>query len=89
LGAKLADANTKSEKAIQEISSVKIQAELDSKASEVKISHLLKEVATQRTRAEDLLKSNLSVRARLRRAKEQLCKYKGKVWSFYKQLTFA
>jgi multidrug resistance efflux pump len=89
LEAQLANANAKSEKAIQELSSVKIQAELDSKASEVRISHLLEEAATQRARAKDLSKSNLSVRARLCRAKEQLCKYKGKAWSFYKQLTFA
>ena len=36
-----------------------------------------------------MLKSNLDVRARLRRAKEQLHKYKEKARSFYKQLTFA
>ena len=96
LEATLATANVKSEKAIQdhlniqnELSLVKIQAELDSKVLEVRISHSLEEAATQRCRAEDILKLNLDVRARLRRAKKQLHKYKEKGWSFYKQLTFA
>jgi hypothetical protein len=61
---------------------VKIQAKLDSKALEVRISHSLEEAATQRSRAEGM-------RARLRRAKEHLHKYKEKARSFYRQLTFA
>ena len=77
LEAILAAANIRSKKAIQdhlniqnELSVAKIQAELDSKALEVRISHSLEEAATQRSRAKDILKSNLDVRARLRRAKE-------------------
>ena len=35
------------------------------------------------------MKSNLDVRAKLHRAKEQLRKYKEKARSFYRQLTFA
>jgi hypothetical protein len=66
LEAQLANANAKFEKVVQELSSMKIQVELDSKASEVRISHLLEEAAAQRARAEDLSKSNLSVKARLR-----------------------
>jgi hypothetical protein len=91
LEAELVADNVRSEKAIQdhlniqkELSSVKIQAELDSKALEVRISHSLEEATAQRARAEDLLKFNLDVRASLRRAKEQLHKYKEKAQSFYR-----
>jgi hemerythrin superfamily protein len=66
----------------KELSSAKIQAEIDSKASEVRISHSLEEAASQRNKAEGL-------KARLLRSKEQLHKYKEKARSFYKQLTFA
>jgi hypothetical protein len=96
LEATLVAANVRSEKVVQDhmdtqnkLYSVRIQAELDSKALEVRISHLLEEAATQRSRAKDLLKSNMGVRACVRRAKEQLHKYREKAHSFYKQLTFA
>jgi hypothetical protein len=65
----------------KELSSVKIQVELDSKALEVRISHSLKEAATQRSRAE-------GIKAHLHRAMEQLHKYKEKARSFYRQFTF-
>ena len=72
LEAIFAVANAKFEKAIQnhsdiqnKLSLVKIQVELDSKVLEIRISHSLEEIATQRSRAKDLLKSNLTVRARL------------------------
>jgi hypothetical protein len=73
LEAKLAAANVRLEKAIQdnfdiqnELSSVKVRAELDLKALKVRISHLLEESGAQYARTEDLMKSNLDVRAKLR-----------------------
>jgi chromosome segregation ATPase len=96
LEAKLAAANVKFEKAIQdnsdiqnELSSVNVRVKLDLKALEVRISHLLEESGAQYARTEDLMKSNLDVRAKLRWAKEQLRKYKENARSFYRQLTFA
>jgi hypothetical protein len=82
LEATLTANNTAIQNVQKELSSVKIQAELDSKALEVRISHSLEEAATQRSR-------DKGTRARLRRAKEQLHKYKEKARSFYRQLTFA
>ena len=91
LKAKLDAANARSKKAIQdhsniqnELSSMKIKAELDLKALKVKLSHLTEEARAQYARAKDLLKSNLDVRAKFCRAKEQLCKYKEKARSFYR-----
>jgi hypothetical protein len=55
----------------KELSSAKIRAEIESKASETRISHSLEEAATQRGKAENLT-------TRLRRAKEQLRRYKEK-----------
>jgi hypothetical protein len=66
----------------KELSSTKIRAEIESKASETRISHSLEEAAIQRSKAEGL-------KTRLHRAKGQLRKYKEKARSFYKQLTFA
>jgi mannitol-specific phosphotransferase system IIBC component len=43
--------NTAIQNLQQELSSVKIQAELDSKASKVRISHLFEEAASQRSKA--------------------------------------
>jgi chromosome segregation ATPase len=74
--------NTAIQSLQKELSSVKIQAELDFKASEVRISHSLEEAAMQRSKVE-------GTRTHLRRAKDQLHKYKEKARSFYKQLTFA
>jgi chromosome segregation ATPase len=74
--------NTAIQSLQKELSSVKIQAELDSKASKVRISHSLEEATTQRSKAE-------GIRAWLRQAKDQLHKYKEKVQSFYRQLNFA
>jgi chromosome segregation ATPase len=82
LEATLAANNTAIQSVQKELSSVKIQAELDSKALEVRISHSLEEAATQRSRVEDLLTSNLGMRARLCWAKEQLHKYKGGLGAF-------
>jgi SMC interacting uncharacterized protein involved in chromosome segregation len=65
----------------KELSSAKIRAEIESKALETRISHSLEEAAIQRSKAE-------SLKTRFHRAKEQLCKYKEKARSFYKQLTF-
>jgi hypothetical protein len=72
LEAKLVAANVRFEKAMQdnsdiqkELSLVKIRAELDLKALEVRISHLLEESVAQYARTEDLMKSNLDVRAKL------------------------
>jgi multidrug resistance efflux pump len=70
LEATLAANNTAIQSVQKELSSVKIQAELDSKSLEVRISHSLEEAATQCSRVEDLLTSNLGMRARLRWAKE-------------------
>jgi hypothetical protein len=77
LEVKLAAAKIRSKRMIQdhsdiqkELSSVKVKAELDSKALEVRISHSLEKAAAQYAKAEDLLKSNLDVRAKLHRAKE-------------------
>jgi hypothetical protein len=89
LEATLAASNTMIQSIQKELSSVKIQSELDSKALEVRISHSLEEAVAQRSRAKDLLTSNLSMRARLHLAKEQLHKYKEKARNFYKQFTFA
>jgi phage I-like protein len=55
--------NTAIQSLSKELSSVKIQAELESKESEVRISHSLEEAATQCSKAE-------GIRAHLRRAKE-------------------
>jgi chromosome segregation ATPase len=82
LEATLATNNAALQNAQKELSVAKIQAELDSKALEMRISHSFEEVATQHSRAE-------AMRARLRRAKEQLHRYKEKAQSFYRQLTFA
>jgi hypothetical protein len=74
--------NTTIQSLQKELSSAKIQAEIESKASEIRISHALKEASIQRGKAEVL-------KTLLHRAKEQLRKYKEKARSFYKQLTFA
>jgi hypothetical protein len=66
----------------KELSSAKIQAEIESRASEVRILHSLEEATIQRSKAKGL-------KTHLHRAKEQLRKYKEKARSFYKQLTFA
>jgi hypothetical protein len=66
----------------KELSSAKIRAEIESKASETRILHSLEEAAIQRSKAEGL-------KTHLHRAKGQLRKYKEKARSFYKQLTFA
>ena len=96
LEVKLAAANARSKKAIQnhldiqnELSAMKVRAELHLKALDVKLSHLIEEAGAQYSRAEDLLKSNLEVRVKFCRPKEQLCKYKEEARSFYRQLTFA
>jgi hypothetical protein len=82
LEATIAANNTTIQSLQKELSSVKIQAELDSKVSEVRISHSLEEATTQRSKAEGM-------KTRLRRAKDQLHKYREKAQIFYKQLTFA
>jgi hypothetical protein len=66
----------------KELSSARIRAKIESKASETRISHSLEEAAIQRGKAE-------SLKTRLCRAKKQLRRYKEKARSFYKQLTFA
>ena len=68
---------------------MKIRAELDLKALEVRLSHLVEEAGAQYSRVKDLQKSNLDMRAKFCRAKEQLRKYKEKARSFYRQLNFA
>ena len=67
---------------------MKIEAELELKALNLRLSHSIEEVGVQYTRAEDLLKSSLDVRSKFCRAKEQLRKYEEKARSFYRQLTF-
>jgi hypothetical protein len=71
LEAKLFAANAISEKAIKdhsdiqkELSSMKIKAELDLKALNMRLLHSAKEEGAPYTRAKDLLKSNLDVRAK-------------------------
>lgn len=96
LKAKLAAVNAISEKAIQDhsdiqkkLSYVKIKAKLELKALNVRLSHLVDKAGAQYTRVEDLLKSNLDVRAKFCWTKERLRRYKEKAHSFYRQLTFA
>jgi hypothetical protein len=71
LEAKLFAANAISEKAIKdhsdiqkELSSMKIKAELDLKALNVRLLHSAEEEGAPYARAKDLLKSNLDVRAK-------------------------
>jgi multidrug resistance efflux pump len=61
----------------KELSSAKIRAEIELKASETRILHSLEEAVIQRSKAEGL-------KTRLHRAKGQLRKYKEKARSFYK-----
>jgi hypothetical protein len=66
----------------KKLSSAKIRAEIESKASKTRISHSLEEAAVQRSKAEGL-------KTCLHQAKGQLHKYKENARSFYKQLTSA